>query len=99
LDIRKGKVGNNFFNNSKKLVGSLKLEGFTNLRTLIASSHQLIELDVSECKNLVELDCRSNELNNLNINGCSNLKKIDCSNNNNLNELDLSTCLKLEEVN
>jgi len=76
----------------------LKLEGFTNLRKLIVSSHQLVELDVSGCKSLVELDCRSNELNNLKVNGCSNLKKFDCSNNN-LSELDLSTCFKLEEVN
>ena len=68
------------------------------MRKLVISSHQLIELDISECKNLVELDCRSNELNNLNANGCANLKKIDCSNNN-LNGLDLSTCFKLEEVN
>ena len=67
------------------------------MRKLIISSHQLIELDISECENLVELDCRSNELNNLNANGCANLKKIDCSNNN-LNGLDLSTCSKLEEV-
>jgi GTP-binding protein EngB required for normal cell division len=34
----------------------------------------------------------------LNINNCSNLKKIDCSNND-LKELDLSTCSKLEIVN
>ena len=96
LDIRKGKIG--WHLNEKNLVGSLKLEGFANLRKLIVSSHQLIELDVSGCKSLVELDCRSNELNNLKVNGCSNLKKLDCSNNN-LSELDLSTCFKLEEVN
>jgi len=96
LDIRKGKVG--WYLKEKNLTGSLKLEGFTNLRTLIISSHELIGLDVSECKNLVELDCRSNELNSLNANGCVNLKKLDCSNNN-LNELDLNTCSKLEEVN
>ncbi|WP_147411020.1 GTPase [endosymbiont GvMRE of Glomus versiforme] len=96
LDIRKGKVG--WYLNEKNLVGSLKLEGFTNLRTLIISSHQLIELDLSECKSLAELDCRSNELTSLNVNGCSNLKNIDCSNNN-IRKLDLSTCPKLEVVN
>src|SRR5687768_14361993 len=95
LDIRKGKIGSFLSGGDKNLVGSLKLERFTNLRTLIIFSHQLIELDVSECKNLVELDCRSNELNNLNVNGCANLKKLDCSNNN-LSELDLTTCFKLE---
>ncbi|RHZ36506.1 GTPase [endosymbiont GvMRE of Glomus versiforme] len=98
LDIRKGKVGSFLSGGDKSLVGSLKLEGFTSLRKLIVSSHQLIELDLSECKNLVELDCRSNELNNLNVNGCADLKRVDCSNNN-IRELDLSTCSKLEEVN
>lgn len=97
LDIRKSKVGN-FFSGGKTLVENLKLEGFVNLRTLIISSHQLIELDVSDCPNLEELDCHGNELNSLNVNGCSKLKKIDCLNNN-LNELDLTTCPKLEEVN
>jgi Leucine-rich repeat (LRR) protein len=98
LDIRKSKVGSLI--SGKKLFGSLKLEGFANLRKLIVSSHQLIGLDVSDCPNLEELDCRSNEINNnnLNVSGCSNLKKIDCSNNN-IEELDLGTCFKLEEVN
>src|ERR1044071_6940853 len=98
LDIRKGKVGNGTFSKSKSLIESLKLEGFYNLQKLIVSAHQLIELDVSECKNLIQLDCRSNTLISLNVSGCSNLKKIDCSNNN-LSGLDLSTCPKLEEVN
>lgn len=98
LDIRKGKVGNGIFNKNKNLVGSLKLEKFTNLRTLIISSHQITSLDVSNCSNLEELDCRSNELTSLNITGCSNLKKIDCSNNP-LRKLDLSSCTRLEEVN
>ncbi|RHZ35880.1 GTPase [endosymbiont GvMRE of Glomus versiforme] len=96
LDIRKGKVG--WYLNEKTLVGSLKLEGFTNLRTLIVSSHQLIKLDVSNCPNLEELDCHFNELNNLNVNGCSNLEKINCSNNN-LSGLSLDNCPNLEEVN
>jgi len=98
LDIRKGKVGNGIFRKNKNLADSLKLEGFTNLRKLIVSSHQLISLDVSDCLNLEELDCRGNELVSLKVNGCLNLQKIDCSNNP-LRELDLTTCPKLEEVN
>ncbi|KLL05389.1 MAG: hypothetical protein MRERV_1c065 [Mycoplasmataceae bacterium RV_VA103A] len=98
LDLRKGKVGNGIFNKNKNLIEDLKLEGFTNLRKLIISSHQLISLDVSNCPSLEELDCRSNELTALNVTNCSNLKKIDCSNNP-LWALDLSTCSNLEEVN
>jgi len=49
----------------KNLTSSLKLEGFVNLRTLIVSSHELTRLDVSECKNLRELDCSDNDLNDL----------------------------------
>src|SRR3954469_2976157 len=98
LDIRKSKVGNGIFSKNKNLTEDLKLEGFTNLRKLIISSHQIINLDVSGCPKLEELDCRGNELDSLNVTGCSNLKKIDCSNNN-IEELDLSTCTKLEEVN
>jgi energy-coupling factor transporter ATP-binding protein EcfA2 len=97
LDIRKGKIGS-FFSGHKNLVSSLKLEGFTNLQTLIISSHHLVNLDVSNCPSLEELDCRSNQLSSLNVTGCSNLKKVDCSNNP-LRRLDLTTCSKLEEVN
>ena len=98
LDISQGKVGSNYFSDGKTLVGSLKLERFTNLRTLIVSSHQLISLDLSDCPNLEELNCQNNELTNLNVINCSNLKKINCSNNN-IERLDLGACTKLEEVN
>jgi len=98
LDIRKGRIGSRIFNKIKNLVGSLKLEEFTNLRTLIISSHQLISLDVSDCPNLEELDCHGNELTSLNLTSCSRLGKINCFNNN-LRKLDLDTCITLEEIN
>jgi hypothetical protein len=79
------------------LFGSLKLEGFVKLRTLTVSSHQLTELDVSDCPKLIELFCQNNQLDSLNVAGCSHLTKINCSNNN-FGELDLSNCAKLEEV-
>src|SRR5580765_7263873 len=82
LDIRKGKVGNGIFGRNKNLIEDLKLDGFAKLRKLIISSHQITELDVSNCPNLEELDCHGNELTSLNVTGCSNLKKINCSNNN-----------------
>ncbi|CAI2180951.1 14916_t:CDS:2 [Funneliformis geosporum] len=97
LDIRKGKVGNGIFNRSKNLIEDLKFEGFTNLRTLIISSHQLISLDVSECKNLEKLDCQNNKLTKLNVNNCHYLNEINCSSNP-IRELNLSMCTNLNEV-
>src|SRR5262249_38873732 len=79
LDLSKGKVGKGIFNNDgKTLTGSLKLEGFIKLRKLIISSHQITELDVNECNNLVELDCQNNQIDILNVSNCSNLKIINC---------------------
>ncbi|CAG8766921.1 2783_t:CDS:2, partial [Gigaspora margarita] len=93
LDISLGKIGANtsIFGNGepKKLFGTLKLEGFTNLRNLKICSHHLTSLDVSACINLEDLDCHDNELSCLNINGCSNLKKINCFNKPGLNEANI----------
>src|SRR5256885_10239233 len=82
LDISKGRIGNNLFSDGKVLTGSLELEGFTNLRKLIISSHQLTSLDVINCFNLEELDCHGNQLTRLNVNNCSNLEIINCSDTN-----------------
>jgi len=99
LDLSQGKLGKHFWEKEGNTVlfGSLKMEGFTNLRKLIISSHQLINLDVSECSKLEELDCSGNQLDNLNVIGCENLKIINCSRNN-IRKLDLHNCPKLEEV-
>ncbi|CAG8680295.1 2380_t:CDS:1 [Racocetra fulgida] len=98
LDISKGKTGNeNLFNKEhKNLFGDLKLEGFTNLRIFKISSHQLISLDVSACRNLEELDCCENELTKLNINGCTKLKIINCTNNSGLTEININNCPSLD---
>ncbi|RIB27981.1 hypothetical protein C2G38_1638877 [Gigaspora rosea] len=93
LDISLGKIGGStsIFGNGepKKLFGTLKLEGFTNLRILKICSHQLTGLDVSACINLEDLDCHDNELSCLNINGCSNLKRINYFNKPGLNEANI----------
>ncbi|CAI2180980.1 6689_t:CDS:2 [Funneliformis geosporum] len=101
LDISKGKVGHsagNLLFGDKVLTSSLKLEGFTNLRVLIISSHQLISLDTSDCPNLEALDCQNNQLNILNINNCSSLEKINCSGNY-IKKLGLNTNIELKEIN
>jgi GTP-binding protein EngB required for normal cell division len=101
LDISKGSLGRRFYSTGdgdKNLIGSLKLEGFINLRTLICSGHELISLDVNGCSSLEELDCQNNKnLTDLRVNNCVNLEKINCSSSH-VRELDLTTCSKLEEV-
>lgn len=97
LDISKGKIKKWLIHDST-LKGDLKLEGFTNLRTLNCSGHELTNLDVSGCQFLTDLDCQGNKLNNLKVNGCSSLRTVNCSNNY-IRELDLITCPELEEVN
>ena len=72
LDIRKEKIGSKLFKKDKVLVGSLKLEGFANLRTLIISSHKIIGLDLSDCPNLEKLNCQNNQLDGA---GIESLKK------------------------
>jgi len=67
LDISQEKVGNK--RQEKSLFGSLKLNRFTNLRSLKVNNHQLINLDVSDCSRLVELECNGNQIDNLSING------------------------------
>jgi len=97
LDISKGKVGSDFFGSGKNLTGSLKLTGFTKLQILICSSHQITELDVSDCLNLEELDCQGNQLTDLNVGNFHYLSKIDCSSNN-IKKLNLNGCAELKEL-
>jgi hypothetical protein len=98
LDLSRGNLGKHFYSSSdgeKILAGSLKLEGFTNLRVLIISSHQLTSLDVNDCSNLEELDCQNNQIDNLKFAGCSNLKKLIVCNNK-LEEVDVNHCPSLD---
>ncbi|CAI2164584.1 19000_t:CDS:2 [Funneliformis geosporum] len=97
LDLSKGKVGKGRFNDGKILEGSLKIEGFANLQTLIISSQSITSLDVSNCCNLEKLDCSDNKITDLDVASCTNLKKINCSSNN-IKSLKFSDCLNLEEV-
>jgi hypothetical protein len=99
LDISQGKVGKKrVFSEEKNLTGPLNLTGFTNLRTLKCSGHELTNLDISGCQYLTNLECQNNQLNSLQVNNCSNLEKINCSSNY-ISNLDLNTCPKLKEIN
>jgi GTP-binding protein EngB required for normal cell division len=80
------------------LTGTMIFDGFTNLRTLKVTNHQLTELDLSDCQYLTELDCSNNQLNTLIINNCPRLEKLDC-NHNYLAELNLNNCKNLRAIN
>jgi Leucine-rich repeat (LRR) protein len=75
-----------------KLKGGLRLKGFTNLRKLNCSNHQLIfDLDLSDCKNLVEIKCSNNEFESLNfLKPLNKLEKLSIQNNQNLEAKDLN---------
>jgi len=51
----------------KKNNGCLKLTGFTSLKKLYCAGNQLTSLDLSNCPNLVYLDCSDNKFANLNF--------------------------------
>jgi Leucine-rich repeat (LRR) protein len=70
----------------KNLEGSLKIEGFNNLKRFDCSNNQLTSLDLSLCHNIVSLHFSGNSLNDLSfiskLPSPENLKTIDISNNN-----------------
>jgi hypothetical protein len=66
-----------------------------NLKFLRCNNNKLLELDLSNCKTLVYVDCCNNQLMTLYL--PEKLYELKC-NNNRLTELDLSQCIKLKEL-
>jgi Leucine-rich repeat (LRR) protein len=73
------------------------IEAFTNLETLICSSNNLEELNISNNLNLKSLLCGSNDLSQLNVLNNSNLESLNASDNK-LENLDLSNNSLLETI-
>ena len=65
------------------------IEAFSNLRTLVCSSNQLTNLDISQNTFLQVLSCDSNQLTNLDITQNTNLQDLSCAFNQ-LTNLDLT---------
>lgn len=80
-----------------KLEGSLKLEGFDNLRELICWGNNLTELDLTGAPNLRKIDCKMNKLRTLNIINLTKLEDLDCCSNQ-LTELDIEGCFNLNSI-
>ncbi|CAJ0866271.1 13983_t:CDS:10, partial [Entrophospora sp. SA101] len=65
----------------KKLKGTLKIKGFSNLEILNCSDNKLIELKVCDCPKLKVINCSKNRLASLKIKECLQLTELNCSNN------------------
>jgi len=63
-----------------------------------SSPSHLVNINVSDCSALKNLNLRGSNLTNLDLTGCYNLTSLNCSNNN-LSHLDLSDCTGLENLN
>ncbi|RHZ36532.1 leucine-rich repeat domain-containing protein [endosymbiont GvMRE of Glomus versiforme] len=95
-------------NKKTKLKGGLWLKGFTDLEKLNCSDHQLTDLDLSDCPNLIELDCSNNSFKDLNflktLKSPEKLEKLSIQNNpqlvaKNLDSLSNFTNLKELDIN
>ncbi|RIA83210.1 hypothetical protein C1645_474133 [Glomus cerebriforme] len=80
------------------LNGSLKLEGFINLKELDCCRNNITSLDVDDNINLKKLKCSSNKLSVLKFEKLSKLKELGCESNQ-LIELNLNPCKNLENLN
>ncbi|CAH1756533.1 15476_t:CDS:10 [Entrophospora sp. SA101] len=93
------------FPDNKRLEGSLKLEGFSNLEKLdccssyhFCGNNLITRLEIINCPKLEEIQCQQNKLTELILQDCPNLKGI-CCHSNLLSNLDLSQNKKLEQLN
>ena len=96
-------------NCSNNAIGSLEVEGFSNLNTIDCSNNALTSLNLGGCSKLEVLTCRSNQFNALYARNLPKLESLDCSNNptmnylycnnNVLNTLVVENCTGLLELN
>lgn len=96
----------NAYNSSTFFHSIIGIENFTNLEVLDCHWNVLESLDVSQLSNLTTLICNNNRLTNLNVSGLTNLKILNCGFDttiptpfpNELQQLDLSDLINLEEL-
>ena len=70
----------------KKLEGSLKIEGFTNLEELDCWDNLLTSLEVSNCPKIASICCSNNRLTNLNLTNLEKLASLNATSNRLSNE-------------
>jgi len=75
----------------------VSLKGSESLKRFTFRKGKIKELDLSQCKDLAELDFSNNSLVNLDLSNCPKLQKLNCSNNL-LTTLNLTNNLELMEL-
>ncbi|RIA83268.1 hypothetical protein C1645_743204 [Glomus cerebriforme] len=83
---------------NESLEGSLKVEGFNNLKTFSSFPSNLTKLEFSNCSNLTEIYCTDGKLTELNVTDCLKLTILQCGINN-LTALDVRGLNNVQEIN
>ncbi len=92
-------VSSSSYYSEEEKIESLKgIEYFTNLIWLDCSYNNLTQLDVSNLKKLISLNCNGNNLKELILEGLTNLEYINCGDND-LSRLDVSNLRNLLQLN
>lgn len=78
-----------YLNCGQNGLSTINLTGYPVLRSLIAYSNNLTDIDFSNNPLINDLQIPNNQMSNLNVNTLSLLRSVDCSNNN-FSELDFS---------
>jgi Leucine-rich repeat (LRR) protein len=62
--------------NNKKLIGTLKLEGFNSLKKLNCAGNLLVSLEIKDLPHFTSLDCSHNKITSLNIVNCPKFESL-----------------------
>lgn len=97
-----GKFHTPYWKETKELDGDeLNLSAYPNLEKVIIYGFylksELTSLNISNCTQLIKLDCQHNQLTNLDCSPCPNLEKVSCSYNQ-ITDFNLKGCSKLKEL-
>ncbi|PKK72583.1 hypothetical protein RhiirC2_848300 [Rhizophagus irregularis] len=84
--------------NKQNLEGYLDLSDFVNLELLNCCDNQLIDLNISNNKKLIDIDCSQNKLNQLDTSNCKNINIINVHYNQ-LNKIPILKSKNLEYLN
>lgn len=77
-------------------IGTLNFAGHTALEKIECQGNDLLQVDVSGCSGLINLDCSKNsKMKALNLQGCIALKELNVHSSSSLEKLDLSSCKSL----
>ncbi|CAI2188901.1 12744_t:CDS:2, partial [Funneliformis geosporum] len=85
-------------NYNESLEGTLKIEGFNNLKTFSSFPSNFTKLEFNNCPNLTKIFCSDGKLTDLNITNCPQLTILQCGINQ-LTSLNVNGLSNLQEIN